>query len=66
MELGGALPLSRGGLVACQLQMAHFTEAQRESRLGILDGNDPAWFRARLFTAESARVATDSLKRPSR
>jgi hypothetical protein len=61
--LGGPLPLSRGGLVACQLQLAQFRAARHTARLGMIDGNDLAWFRARMFSAESALVARDSIRR---
>ncbi len=60
LELGGALPLSRAGLTACQLELARFHEARRTALLGIADGNDPNWFRARLKSADSALAARDS------
>jgi hypothetical protein len=63
LELGGPLPLSRAGIVACQLELAQFRDALHTARLGIADGHDPAWFRARLFSAESALVANDSIRR---
>lgn len=63
LEIGGRLPLARAGLVACQLQLARFSEARATARQGIADGNDPAWFRARLFSADSALAANDSLRR---
>jgi hypothetical protein len=61
LELGGPLPLSRAGLVACELVLARFREARRTAMLGIADGHDPAWFRARLRSADSALAAHDSL-----
>jgi len=61
LELGGPLPLSRAGLVACELGLARFSDARRTALLGITDGHDPEWFRARLRSADSALVANDSL-----
>jgi tetratricopeptide (TPR) repeat protein len=63
IDLGGPLPLSRAGIVACQLELAQFRAARHSARLGMIDGDDPRWFRARLFSAESALVANDSLRR---
>ena len=63
IELGGPLPLSRAGLVVCELALAQFRAARHTARLGMIDGNDPRWFRARIFSAESALVANDSVRR---
>jgi hypothetical protein len=60
IEIAGPLPLSRAGTVACQLELARFSAARQTAMLGIADGHDPAWFRARLRTADSALAATDS------
>jgi hypothetical protein len=62
LELDRGLPLSRAGLVACQLALGRFREARNTARLGILDGNDPAWFRARLRSADSALAVNDSTR----
>jgi hypothetical protein len=62
LELDRGLPLSRAGLVACQLGLGRFREARNTARLGILDGNDPGWFRARLRSADSALAANDSTR----
>jgi len=63
IELAGTLPLSRAGIVACELETSQFRAARHEARLGMIDGNDPRWFRARLFSAESALVALDSIRK---
>jgi tetratricopeptide (TPR) repeat protein len=63
LVLDGGLPLSRAGLLACQLELARFSAARETARQAIRDGVDPRWFRARLFTADSALAATTAAPR---
>jgi tetratricopeptide (TPR) repeat protein len=62
LELKGQLFPNRAGLVACQLGLAQFRAARVTARLGIADNEDPAWFRARLASADSALAANDSTR----
>jgi hypothetical protein len=63
LALDDEMSSSRQGLVACQLGLAQFRAARRTARLGVVKGHYSDWFRARLFSAESALVATDTTGR---
>ena len=54
---------TRQGLTVCQLALAQFRAARQTARLGMVYGDFHRWFRDRAFSAESALVATDSVKR---
>jgi hypothetical protein len=62
IELAHGLFANRAGLVACELRLAQYRAARATAKLGIADNEDPHWFRARLFSADSALAANDSTR----
>lgn len=62
IELSGGLVLNQMGLVACQLELARFREARATALTGIAGGEEIAWFRARIASADSALAANDSTR----
>lgn len=62
-KLGGELPLVNAGIVACQLELARYRDAITTSRRAMLNDNDPPWFRARIYSADSALAKLDSVRK---
>jgi hypothetical protein len=62
IQLSGGLVLNVEGLVACQLELARFRDARAWSLKGIAYGEEIAWFRARIKSADSALAANDSTR----